>query len=60
MGRLFLIVAILSLIAFITGLIKPSRVIFWSKNKTKIQAIVYLIIFVVFGIIGLLFHFSVI
>jgi hypothetical protein len=60
MAGYFLIVSVLAFIAFVTGLIKPSRVIFWSKNKNKIQAIVYLVICVIFGIIGLLIHFRVI
>jgi hypothetical protein len=60
MSRIFLIVSITAFIAFIVGLFNPSRAIFWSKNKTKIKVIVYLIIFVVFGIIWLLFHFGVI
>jgi hypothetical protein len=54
MSRIFLIVSITAFIAFIVGLFNPSRAIFWSKNKTKIKAIVYLIIFVVFGIIWFL------
>ena len=51
MTRIFLIVSITAFIAFIVGLVNPSRAIFWSKNKTKIQAVVYLIICVISGII---------
>ena len=54
MSRIFLIVSITALIAFIVGLFNPSRAIFWSKNKTKIKLIVYPIIFVIFGIIWFL------
>jgi len=52
--RIFLIVSITAFIAFIVGLVNPSRAIFWSQKKTKIQSIVYLVIGVVFGIIWLL------
>lgn len=54
MDRIFLIISITAFIAFVVGLINPGSAIFWSKNKTKIKVIVYLIIFVVFGIIWLL------
>ena len=54
MTRIFLIVSITAFIAFIVGLVNPSRAIFWSQKKTKIQSIVYLVIGVVFGIIWLL------
>jgi hypothetical protein len=57
MSRIFLIVSITALIAFIIGLFNPGRAIFWSKNKSKIKLIVYLIFFVVFGIIWILFRF---
>jgi hypothetical protein len=60
MTRIFLIVSITAFIAFIVGLINPSRAIFWSKNKTKIQAIVYLLICVIFGVIWFLIRFRVI
>ena len=54
MERVFLIVSITAFIAFIVGLINPSHAILWSKNKTRNQAIVYLIICIIFGIIWFL------
>lgn len=57
MSIIFLIISITALVAFFVGLNNPDRAIFWSKNKTKIKAIVYLIIFVIFGIMWILIRF---
>lgn len=54
MERIFLIISITAFIGFIVGLFDPSRAIFWSKSKTKIQLIVYLIICAIFGVIWIL------
>ena len=60
MDRIFLIISITAFIAFVVGLINPGRAIFWSKNKTKIKAIVYFIIGVIFGVIWIQFRFHII
>jgi hypothetical protein len=60
MTRIFLILSITALIAFIVGLINAGRAIFWSENKTKMKAVVYLVIGVLFGVIWFLIRFGVI
>ena len=57
MSIIFLIISVTAFIAFIIGQFNPSRAIFWSKNKTKIQTIVYLIIGIIFGVIWVLVRF---
>jgi hypothetical protein len=59
MSTIFLVISVTAFIAFIIGLYNPSRAIFWSKNKTKIQLIVYLIIGIIFGMIWVKARFSV-
>lgn len=57
MSIIFLVISITALVASIIGLNNPGRAIFWSKNKNKTQLIVYLVIFIVFGIIWVLVRF---
>ncbi len=54
MARIFLIVSVTAFIAFVAGLVQPERAIFWSSRKTRMQALVYLVVFAVFGAIWLL------
>ena len=49
MSIIFLVISVTAFIAFIIGLFNPSRAIFWSQSKNKMQLIVYIVIFVVFG-----------
>ena len=57
MSIIYLVISITSLVAFIVGLYNPDRAIFWSKNKTKAQAFVYLFLFIIFGITWVLVRF---
>jgi hypothetical protein len=59
MKIIFLIISVTAFIAFIIGLFNPSRAIFWSKSKNKIQLIFYLIVGVISGIIWILIRFGV-
>ncbi len=54
MARIFLIVSVTAFIAFVVGLVQPERAIFWSSRKTKMQALLYLVVFAVFGAVWLL------
>ena len=56
MGTLFGVLTLLTFIAFIVGLIKPSLVIFWNKDSNRINSVIYLaasiILFVVTAVVS--------
>ncbi len=57
MPKIFIIPLVISataFIAFVIGLFDPDRAIFWSKKKTRIQLVAYLVVGVVFGAIWFL------
>jgi hypothetical protein len=56
MARYFLGAAVIMLIVFVIGILKPDPMVFWSKNKTQKQALWYLVICAIFGIIGVIIH----
>ena len=56
MARYFLAVALIAFIVFVIGIVKPDPMVFWSKNKTQKQALWYLLICAILGIIGVIIH----
>lgn len=60
MSIIFLIISVTALVAFIIGLFNPGRAIFWSENKTKNKAFIYLVIGIVFGIVWVIVRFKLI
>lgn len=52
MSGFFTFLAVVAVIAFIVGMVKPGFVVFWGKKKSRGPACLYLVAAIVFGIIS--------